>query len=276
MKPHAQPSASPFAAAQSIWTHRGLILEMTKRDVIGRYRGSMMGLAWSFFNPLLMLLAYTFVFGIIFKTRWPVVQHGSQSEFAVILFAGIIIHAFMADTFQRAPAVIINHANYVKKVVFPLEILPLVTVCSAFFHALVSIAVLLIGALAVRGFVPITAIAFPLIVLPMVFGILGCAWLLSSLGVYLRDVGQSVGIFTTMLMFLSPVFYPTTAVPEQFRYALEFSPLTYFIEAGRATLIFGLWPDWSQLLLIYIGSLLILSAGFWWFQRTRKGFADVL
>jgi len=276
MNPFVTSPTSPLRAAQSIWMHRGLIFEMTKRDVIGRYRGSMMGLAWSFFNPLLMLLAYTFVFGIIFKTRWPVGQHGSQSEFAVILFAGIIVHGFMADSFQRAPAVIINYSNYVKKVVFPLEILPLVTVCSAFFHALISTTVLLVAALTFRGFVPLTAIAFPLVILPMVIGVLGCAWLLSSLGVYLRDVGQSVGILTTILMFLSPVFYPATAVPEQFRYALDFNPLTYFIEEGRATLIFGQWPEWSQLPPHYLGAVVIFAAGFWWFQRTRKGFADVL
>lgn len=270
-------STNPVTTGFGLWRNRHLILELTRRDVIGRYRGSVMGLAWSFFNPLLMLAAYTFVFGAIFQARWPERTLGqSKLEFAMILFAGLIVHSIMADCFVRAPGLIASNANYVKRVVFPLEILPVVSVLSAVFHALVSTVVLLLTLVFVTGRIPVTAVAFPLILLPYVLGLTGGAWLLASLGVFLRDIGQSIGVVVMLLMFLAPIFFPQSAVPAEFRTVIMFNPLTYFVESARDTLLWGIWPDWRSLLTAALGGSVCALLGLWWFQKTRKGFADVL
>lgn len=269
--------ASPLAGLKSLWRNKRLILDLARRDVIGRYRGSVVGLAWSFFNPLLMLIAYTFVFGVVFNSRWGV-SHGSESkaEFALMIFIGIILHALMAECLTRAPILILSNANYVKKVVFPLDVLPVVTLCAALFHALVSLAVFLVASLLVWGALPLTAFAFPVLLLPFIVLILGISWLLASLGVFLRDIGQAVGIVVMLLMFLSPIFYPLSAVPEAFRTILYLNPLTFYVEASRDLLIFGRWPDGTLLLVHYIVAGLLGVLGYWWFQKTRNGFADVI
>ncbi len=268
---------NPLQTIGGLWAKRRLIFELTRRDVVGRYRGSVMGLAWSFLTPLLMLAAYTFVFGAIFQTRWPGSTLGqSRIEFALILFAGLIVHAIMADCLNRAPTLITGNANYVKKVVFPLEVLPVVALLSALFHAAVSTAVLILAILLVTGRVPLTAVAFPLVLLPYVAGVAGFAWLLASLGVFLRDVGQTVGVAVMLLMFLAPIFFPLALVPPQFKALVLLNPLTWFVEAARDVLLWGVWPDWlGWLIASAVGSLIGL-AGLWWFQKTRKGFADVL
>ncbi len=236
-----------------------------------------MGLAWSFFNPLLMLAAYTFVFGAIFQARWPERSLGhSKIEFALILFAGLIVHSVMAECLNRAPAVITSNANYVKKVVFPIEVLPVVALLSALFHAAVSTVVLVLAILIVTGNVPVTAIAFPLVLVPFVFGIAGAAWLLASLGVFLRDVGQTVGVTMMLLMFLAPIFFPLAAVPSEFKAVVMLNPLTYFVETSRDVLLWGEWPDPIAWLIAAAIGMLVALLGLWWFQKTRKGFADVL
>lgn len=249
---------------------------MARREVTGRYKGSVLGLAWSFFNPLLMLGVYTFVFSVIFNSRWVTGAHESRVQFALVLFVGMIVHGLFADVLNRAPGLILAHVNYVKKVVFPLEILPLVTMAAALFHSLVSISVLLAAFLVFNGHIPWTAVFIPLVVLPLVVFTLGLAWVLASLGVFLRDVGQTILIVTTVLMFLAPVFYPVAAVPEGLRSLLLANPLTFIIEQAREVLIWGNSPDWTGLALYTLPATLVAQAGFAWFQRTRKGFADVL
>jgi lipopolysaccharide transport system permease protein len=259
----------------SQWRNRHLIVQLTKRDVLGRYRGSMMGLAWSFFNPLIMLTVYTFVFSVVFKARWSVAGE-DKVNFAIILFVGLIAYGLFADCINRAPGLILSNSNYVKKVVFPLEILPSVALGSALFHASVSFVVLLIAQLLINQRLPWTVVLFPIVLLPLLLTTLGFAWILSALGVYVRDMGQITIIFTTVLMFLSPLFYPLSALPKQYQVWLAFNPLTFIIEQGRNVLIFGKTPDWMLWALALAGSLLVCAAGFWWFQKTRKGFADVL
>lgn len=270
-------NTNPLRALAGIWRHRQLVIELTRREVVGRYRGSVAGLAWSFFNPLLLLVAYTFVFGVVFRARWGgSAASESQAEFALILFVGLIYHALMAECVSRAPMLILNNANFVKKVVFPLEVLPVVTLCAALFHALISLGVFLIASVLVWGQVPLTAIALPFVLAPFLIGVLGATWVLASLGVYLRDIGQSVGIVVLLLMFLSPIFYPLSAVPESFQPLIRANPLTYYVEASRAVLIWGRWPDALALLGQYAAAGLLAAAGLWWFQRTRAGFADVI
>ena len=248
---------------------------MIRREVVGRYRGSVMGLAWSFFNPILMLVVYTFVFSVVFKAKWGTGGE-SQTSFAIVLFVGMIVFGLFSEMANRAPGLILSNVNYVKKVIFPLEILPLVGLGAALFHTIISLGVLLVAILLINGSLAWTIIFFPLILLPLLIATLGVAWFLAALSVFVRDVGQTIGIFTTVLMFVSPVFYPISALPAKFQIWLMLNPLTFVIEQSRAVIIFGKQPDWIGLG-IYAGmSLVVAWAGYWWFQKTRKGFADVL
>lgn len=276
INPHAHHPTSLAALVRSLWQHRDLIAQMTRREVVGRYRGSIMGLAWSFFNPILMLVVYTFVFSVVFKAKWGGVGEQSQTSFAIVLFVGLIVYGLFAEMVNRAPGLILANVNYVKKVVFPLEILPVVGMGAALFHTLISLSVLLAATLLINGSLVWTAIFFPLVILPLLIATLGVAWFLASLGVFVRDVGQITGMFTTVLMFLSPVFYSISALPEKFQFWLMLNPLTFMIEQSRAVMIFGKLPDWTGLGIYTIASLAVAWAGYWWFQKTRKGFADVL
>lgn len=275
MNPHLSPSAGPVSLAISLWKNRSLISQMTKREVIGRYRGSVMGLAWSFFNPILMLAVYTFVFSEIFKSRWVGVDTG-KGGFAILLFVGMIVHGLFAECANRAPSLVMSNSNYVKKVVFPLEILPVITLGSALFHSCISLLVLLIAQLLIVGTLSWTALLFPLILVPLILATLGISWLLASLGVYLRDVGHVITVLTTVLLFLSPVLYPVAALPAAYQPWLKLNPLTYIIEESRNVLLFGNLPDWGSLAIAIAVGALIATVGFWFFQKTRKGFADVI
>lgn len=274
INPHAAQPTSLLSLCKSLWRHRQLILQMMRREVVGRYKGSVMGLAWSFFNPVFMLIVYTFVFSVIFKSRWGVDE--SRTLFAVVLFVGLIVLNLFSEVVNRAPSLILSNVNYVKKVVFPLEILPVVAIGAALFHALISLGVLLLAFMLFNGFVHWTVIFVPLILLPLIILTLGVSWLLAAIGVFLRDIGQTIAILTTVLMFLSPVFYPVTAVPEGFRPFIMANPLTFIIEQAREVLIWGRLPDWFGLGLYTIIVSIIAWLGYALFQKMRKGFADVL
>lgn len=276
MNPHKMHPASLVAMFESLWRNRQLIWQMTRREIQSRYRGSIIGLAWSFINPILLLLVYTFVFSVIFKSRWGVGEQESKVDFALALFVGLIVFGIFAECVNRAPMLIVYNVNYVKKVVFPLEILPWIPLGSVLFNSSISLVVLLLLQLIVNRILPWTIIFFPLILLPLIFASMGIAWFLAALGVYVRDVGQITGIFTTILMFLSAVFYPVDALPEEYRGWLLLNPLILIIEESRKALIFGISPDWLSLGIALLASFVICAVGFWWFQKTRKGFADVI
>jgi lipopolysaccharide transport system permease protein len=276
VNPHAAHSTSLNSLAKSLWRNRQLIAQMTRREVMGRYKGSALGLAWSFFNPVFMLTVYTFVFSVIFKSRWGVGGEESKTQFAVVLFVGMIVHGLFAEVLNRAPSLILSNVNYVKKVVFPLEILPVIAMGAALFHGLISLGVLLAAFALFNGYLHWTVVFTPLVVLPLVILTVGIAWMLASLGTFLRDVGQTIGIITMVLMFLAPVFYPVTAVPEEFRPWLMANPLTFIIEQAREVLIWGHVPDWTGLGAYTVVAMATTWAGYAWFQKTRKGFADVL
>ena len=276
INPHAAQPTSLVALGKSLWRNRQLIVQMTRREVVGRYKGSVMGMAWSFFNPVFMLAVYTFVFSVIFKSRWGVEGEESKTGFAVVLFVGMIVHGLFAEVFNRAPGLILGNVNYVKKVVFPLEILPVVSMGTALFHSLASLGVLLAAFALFKGYLHWTVVFTPLVLLPLVILTLGLAWMFASLGVFLRDVGQTIGIITTVMLFLSPVFYPVTAVPEGLRPFIMANPLTFIIEQARNVLIWGHLPNWLGLGIYTLVATAIAWAGYAWFQKTRKGFADVL
>lgn len=264
------------AMINSFWHNRQVIWQLTNREVVGRYRGSFMGLAWSFFHPLFMLCVYTFVFSVIFKARWGIGSEESRAGFAITLFAGMIIHGLFAECVNRAPGLILSNVNYVKKVVFPLEILPIVALSTALFQTVVSLIILLAAVLLINGFLFWTVLLLPVVVLPLAVATLGVAWFLASLGVFARDIGQITGVITTVMMFLAPVFYPVSALPIQYQPWIMANPLTFIIEQTRAVLLAGQLPDWSGLVLYSFISCIFAWAGFWWFQKTRKGFADVI
>lgn len=268
-------SISPREMAASLWRNRGLTHALIKREVIGRYRGSTLGILWSFFNPIFMLSVYTFVFGFVFKSRW-VGGSDSTAEFALVLFSGLIVFNLFSETLTRAPSLILANANYVKKVVFPLEILTVVALGAAFFHATISIGVWLIFYSLFLNLPPLTAFLLPIIIFPLLIFTIGLSWLLASLGVYLRDVGQFIGLFVTALMFLSPVFYPISALPKELQPLLLINPLTLVVEQVRDVLIWGRQPDWELYSIYCVFSFTVAWLGFAWFQKTRKGFADVL
>ena len=276
MNPHSTQPTSPLSLLRSLWRNRQLIAQMTRREVVGRYRGSVLGIAWSFFNPLLMLVIYTFVFSVIFKARWGIGVQESKIDFAIMLFIGMIIHGLFAECINRAPGIIISNVNYVKKVVFPLEILSWVAFGSALFHAAVSLVVLIVAQLIFRGHIPFTALLFPVVMLPLIFATIGLAWFLSSLGVFMRDIGQITGIITTVLLFISGVFFPISTLPEPYRTWVVLNPLAVIIEEGRNVLILGNLPDPVAWCVMMALGLFTAWAGYAWFQKTRKGFADVL
>ncbi|MBA8882127.1 ABC transporter permease [Phyllobacterium myrsinacearum] len=269
-------SISPLALVASLVQHRQLLLDMAWRETIGRYKGSMFGLFWSLLTPLMMLGIYTFVFSEIFKSRWGADTHTSKSAFAIILFAGLIMFNMFAECASKAPSIILSNQNYVKKVVFPLEILACVNALSALFHAAVSFLVLLAFQYFGMGEIPLTALFAVLIIVPFMFFLLGLMWFLSAAGVYLRDIGQTIGVTITGMMFVSPIFFPLSSYPERWRFLAAFNPLTYPIEQVRSVVIFGNSLDWYVWTQYVIGAAVFAWLGFAWFQKTRKGFADVL
>ena len=269
-------TATPFEMVASLWRHRSLIHASVKREVLGRYRGSALGLLWSFFNPLFMMAVYTFVFSVIFQARWGTGGSSSNTEFALVLFAGLIMFNLFAECINRAPILILGNVNYVKKVVFPLEILPFVGLLSAMYHALISLLVWFVAYVVFFGMPQATVLYLPLVVVPFALFILGLSWALASLGVFLRDVSQFIGVVTMSLMFLSPVFYPASALPEAYRHLLYVNPLTAVIELARDVLYWGKAPNFVMLIIYYVATTAIAWLGFFWFQKTRKGFADVL
>lgn len=275
MNPHAEQSLSPVVAAKSIIKNKSLIYSLAKREVIGRYRGSVMGLMWSFFNPLLMLVIYTFVFSVVFKAHWTG-GGTSKTEFALVLFSGLLVFNILAESLNRAPGLILSNVNYVKKVIFPLEVLPVVAMLSTLFHFMISLLVWLIFYLIFFGMPHLSIIELPVILLPLVLLTLGVSWFLASLGVYLRDVGQIISVVTTILMFLSPIFFPVSSMPVRYQPFMQISPLTFAVEQARNIMIWEKPVNWIAWEIWIVISCTVAWLGFAWFQKTRKGFADVL
>ena len=266
----------PAEIAASLLRNRQLVWQLAKRDVIGRYRGSLLGLFWSLVNPLLMLAVYTFAFGVVFRAKWGAAEPASKLEFSMILFAGLIVFGIFSEFMNRSPGLVLANPNYVKKIVFPLEILPWVLLASSIFHALVSLVVLVVMLLVVQGFVPWTMVLLPVVLMPLIFLCLGLGWFLASWGVFVRDVGQIVGVITSALLFLSPLFFPTSALPEKIRPFLQLNPLSFPLEQAREVMLWGHTPNWGGLLLYGTACFVMMWLGFAWFQKTRQGFADVI
>jgi ABC-type polysaccharide/polyol phosphate export systems, permease component len=259
----------------AVWINRRLIKTLAKRDIQSRYRGSIVGLTWAFLNPIILLCTYTFIFSVVFQAKWNS-QVSSKSEFAMVIFSGMIIYNMFAECIGRAPMLILTNANYVKKVIFPFEILPIVNIVAALFHAFISFMIWIFFYFIFIGIPHVSVLLIFLIAIPLLLYTAGFSWLLASLGVFLRDIIQIVTLILTVLMFVSPVFYPLSAVPENFRSLMLFNPLAGILEQARNVLFDQAPLDWSWLLISGLVSLFIAMLGFMWFQKTRRGFADVI
>jgi lipopolysaccharide transport system permease protein len=266
---------SPTAPLSLIWKHRFLISRLARREIEQRYRGSVLGILWSLVTPLLLLLVYTFAFSVVFRVRWGD-QPESHSSFALVLFAGLIVFGCFGEVMTRAPTLILGHVSYVKKVVFPTEILVPVLLAGAFFQLAINTGVLLAALLLVRAELAWTVVLFPLVLLPLALLLLGLGWVLSALGVFFRDIGQLTGLLVTLTMFLVPLFYPLESVPPSFREIVSWNPLAYLIEESRRLLLWGDLPHWRSFGLMVLGTWLAAWLGYLTFAKVRRGFADVL
>jgi len=268
--------ANPVKMGQNLWAQRELIGQFTKRQVLQRYRGSYLGLVWSFITPMAMLLVYTFVFSVVFKARWEGTVTGSHAEFALALFAGLIAFNVFSESITSAPGLIVNNPNYVKKVVFPLEILPVSVVGAALINSGFSLIVLLVGSLVITGQISWTLIFTPVMYLPLILLCLGLTWFLASLGVFIRDINQLMGVVVQILFFLTPIFYPISAIPGNIRLFLYVNPLTFIVSHFRRVILWGQMPDWGDFLVVTAGAFVVCMLGYVWFMKSKKTFADVL
>ena len=265
----------PVALMQHLWRHRAFIGQLTRREIEGRYRSSLLGLTWSFINPVALLLVYTFVFGVVFRQRWGVAGNG-LAHYGLVLFAGLLAYGIFNECVTRASALIVSTPNYVKRVVFPLELLPVAVVGSAIFHAVISLVVLLIAYLAIGGAPQPTWLLIPLVLLPGIMLSLGLLWFLSSLGVFLRDLGYLVALAAQVLFFLTPIFYPLDAVPADLRGLARLNPLSSVVSGLRAAIFPGLDASWVDLAIAGAASVVVMQLGYAWFMRSRRAFGDVI
>lgn len=268
---------NPIRIILSLWRYHEMIGQMTKRDFGQRYRGSYLGVVWAILNPLLLLLIYTFVFSVVFKARWnPSDVNTVPGEFAIVLFAGLIPYYFFSEVLNRASSIIINNPNYVKKVVFPLEVLIVVISGTALISSFIQLGILIVAILVFLHTLPATILLLPLLYLPLILITLGFGWFLASLGVYVRDIALVISLALQVLLFISPIFYAINAVPERFQAILRLNPLTMIVTNFRSVLLWGeMFPvkEWAIWLVI---SLIVALLGYIWFMWTKKGFADVL
>ena len=267
---------------QKVYSFANIAGQMSKRAIIQRYRGSLLGIAWAFLTPLFMLIVYTFIFTKVFTVRWgQAIGDGTVGElgvfeFAIVLFSGLTLYSFLSEVTLGASNAITNNVNYVKKIVFPLHILPLVTVISALFQLLISLIVLMIFQLAVSGHIPWTALLSPIALIPLIIMMTGLSWWLSSLGAYLRDMDQILAPLVTALLFIAPILYPMDSFNEDMHIWINLNPLTIPIVAFRDLVFWGSIPNFLNLTIYTIIALIISITGYGWFNHTRKGFADVL
>ncbi|MCU0956457.1 MAG: ABC transporter permease [Hydrogenophaga sp.] len=276
MNPHQGRSVAPQALFTSLWQHRALIGALAKREILVRYKGSIFGVAWSFLTPLLTLLVFTFVFGEIFQARWGGARESGTLDFATALFAGLMVYTFFAEALSRAPSLIVGNPNFVKKVVFPVEILPLTSTLGAAFQLGMAYLLLLLMLQFSQWPVGASVALVPLILLPLIVLTQGLCWLLSALGVFVRDIGQLVQPALTALLFLSPIFYPLSSVPPALQGLFRLNPITYTVEAIRNALLHGTAPDWTTFAAFSALCAAVAWLGFAVFQWTRNGFADVI
>lgn len=259
---------------RTLWLQRSLLFELTKREFSGRYGGSISGIAWSFVQPIFLLSIYTVAFGVILKARWGF--SGGTTDYAFLLFAALIVFGAFSDCLGKGPTLIKSHPNFIKKIVFPLEILPWVSVLSALCHAIIGCFIWMAGFMLVGHAPHLTWFFFPLILICFFPFLLGIGWLLSGLGVFLPALNQLPPLFSHVLLFLTPIFYSLDAAPPHLQPFLALNPLTFVIEQARLVLFFGTSPHLKGLLLYFVLSSLFALCSLIIFKRLRPSFADMV
>jgi lipopolysaccharide transport system permease protein len=262
---------------QPLWQLPGrweLILSLTKREMLARYRGSVLGLLWAFLTPLTMIAIFTLIFAGIFSARFG--SNDSHWNYALYLFCGLLPWMAFQDTVQQAVNTIVAHANLVKRVVFPLETLPVAQALAAIGSQLFGTIALVIAAVVIQREVHPTLLLFPLLLIPQFLFTLGAAWLIASLGVFLRDIAQGITLLLMVWMYLTPIIYPESIVPARFQMLINLNPFTSLVRNYRRLFLEGLGPDWTGLAYFSIIAMIVFVFGYWWFARTRKNFADVI
>lgn len=254
---------------------RSLLVELTKREILGRYRGASIGLVWALISPFLMLMVYTLAFGYILRSRWPGTS-GSTTDFALILFVGLLVHGFFAECLTRAPQLVLSNPGYVKRVVFPLEVLACSMTLTALFHLAMNVVVLVALKWFWHGELFWHTLLLPLVIAPLVVLAVAVGWFLSALGVYLRDITQIVGVLAAAMLFLSSAIVPVQSLPENYRWVFHANPLTLIIDQAREVVIWGRMPDWSALGLYSVCACILAMLALAFFRRIRGGFGDVL
>lgn len=255
-----------------IWRHRYLLGQLVKRDVLMRYRGAMIGVLWILLSPLLMLAIYAFIFGQVFQSRWP--QQDGGLPFWLLLYSGLITFNIFAETVSRAPSSVRSYPSFVKKIIFPVQILPMVPLGAALVHGVFNF-LILISVLAWIGSLHVQILLFPLLLAPVLLLALGMSWFVAAWGVFIKDMTQIIPMLVQMLMFLSPVFYPSSAVPRMLRPVYQFNPLGTVIETSRAMLT-GQSIEWWAWGMAFGFCLAVSILGYVFFQNSRDEFADVL
>lgn len=259
------------------WKNRSLFLQIMKRSIATRYKGASLGLIWTLAFPLMMLSVYTFVFGIIFKPQWSNGPSGTENAFfPLFLFSGLAVYNIFSESIGQSPTLILSNQNYVKKVVFPLELLPICHVLTTFCFGLVWIGLLVAGVAVFGGKLTSYTLLLPFPLLTLLILSMGLSFILSSLGVYLRDIQYLVGIVLQIFSFITPIFYPLSSVPENLRWILLWNPLTYIVGQVRDLCLYGHIFDWTEYFYSTLGALGIFQLGLVWLIKTKKGFADVI
>ncbi len=262
---------------RNLWGHRYLALQLARRDVAGRYRATQLGLLWSILTPLILLGIYTFVFAVVFKARWDVRnQNESRGEFALTMFCGMLLFNLFAEVVNRSPGMIVGVPNYVKKVVFPLEVFVVSGLLSSLFNLLVGLVVWGVGMALILGLPPWTVLWLPVVLVPVCLMTAGLSWVLASLGVFVRDVGHAVVLATQVLFFTTPVFYRLEAVPPAYQRLLMLNPLTHAVEDARRVLMWSMPPDWKWWFPSLGVSALLAVLGYALFMKSKRAFADVI
>lgn len=264
-----------FQLFKSLFEQYFILQQLAKAEILTRYRGSILGVAWSILNPLFMLVVYSIVFQFLLKVRWAV-ETSEETPYALALFAGILIHSFFSDILVQATSSVSKHANFVKKIVFPLEVLPVVTVISSVFNLALSLFVFFLAILFFGVSIHLSLLLIPILLLPFIIFVLAMAYLLAAVGVYIKDISQVAGMLSTMFLFLSPVLYPLSVLPEGLRSIAMLNPLSFMIEQLRLLSLNGGMIDWHGYIIYCFVALGFLSIAYAVFQKTRKGFADVI
>jgi len=258
-----------------LWKHRELIFQLTRMRILQQYKGSYLGLFWSVLKPLSMMLVYTFVFSVIINAKWHGGASGTHSEFAITLFTGYIAFNIFSESVQAAPSLVLNNPSYVKKVIFPIEVLPVISTFAVVVDSFFSMVILLLGTIFILDTFPWTLVFLPAIYVPLILLSLGFSWFLASLGVFFKDLQHLVFILIQMLFFLTPLFYSLSAVPEAYRKFYIMNPLAAIVNHFRMVILWGEIPPLHEYVSLTLICLVICFAGYRVFARNRTLLSDM-